>query len=439
MTREIRLLYAFHFFNSLALTVLVNPLFVDKLFLVLGLNLAQFGVVKGVSMWLPPMLNLLISPWLVRLNQEHIVCALAWLLRIFAPALMLVLPWWTRDQAWLTVGFTIILIVSSFFPIVGINTITALCKAHIPRTELGQRMGMITLLWNLPYYLAAIPCAWWLDRQVGTVEQFLQAMILLSVLTGVLQLPASVLIWRIGRCPSSQQARVANLRTIVEPFRDRAFRNLLRFVLVITALGATVQAFIVPFAVGGLRMSLTTISTLEAIICGAGVLLIPWWGRIVDRHGGRNVLRLCVLGVGLALLPLSTGQHWAVLLFAALAWRIGTGVFGFGLTLGQQVLTLALAKEERSYVYMSAASFLAGCGWLLGSLGGGILLEWLRSLTLPEHPTAHFQIYFTFCGLGFLMVGPLLTALRDGRRRMGPVLLMLEMYRTLRSWTTRSR
>ena len=53
MNADIRRLYLFHVFNGLAVTIVANYLFIDRLFLRLGLNMSQFGLIKGLSLSLP--------------------------------------------------------------------------------------------------------------------------------------------------------------------------------------------------------------------------------------------------------------------------------------------------------------------------------------------------------------------------------------------------
>ena len=121
-----------------------------------------------------------------------------------------------------------------------------------------------------------------------------------------------------------------------------------------------------------------------------------------------------------------------VLIFAVLAWNSNQGVFGSGVLSASQYLNLSLCDEEKTNIYVAASSFVNGAGMFCGSLLGGFLLDWLAGQMDPDIPNSHYGIYFTYCALGYLVVGHFVTALRERRRRVSSSELILQMYRTLR-------
>ena len=93
MKSEIRKLYLFQLFLSVSLTVVASFLFLDRLFLRMGLSMSQFGVVKGLAFLIPVTVNLLLSPFLARLGKDRQILAISYLIRIFLPFSFLLLPW----------------------------------------------------------------------------------------------------------------------------------------------------------------------------------------------------------------------------------------------------------------------------------------------------------------------------------------------------------
>jgi len=440
MNADIRRLYLFHLFNSVAVTVVASQLFMDKLFLRLDLNMSQLGIIKGVSIWLPMGLNLLISPYVTRLNADRKLVSVLYLFRVVLPLGLLGLPFLTEDKTLLTSGFATILIITQIFPSIANNSLMALCRSHIPQEELGRRMSTISVLWNTPYFVAAIPCGWYLDRyELASNSEFLRAFLNVSLITIAWQVPASWVIWRLTKIEPGSTGPPPSIRNIAEPFQHMSFRKLLTFLLAASVLLAMCGTFVIPYMINGLSMSLSHISIIEATVFVAGIVLVPMWGRIVDRFGGRNSIRISLFGIAAGLFALSIGSPGMALVFAALAWKGHAGLFGFGMLIAQQVLTLSLSPQKQSNIYLAAAAFVGGCGTLIGSVGGGLLLDWLKTMTSPDQPDAHFKIFFTYCALGILLLGELTATLRDGKRRISRVAMAVELSRMVRSMITRQR
>lgn len=57
----------------MGLTVVAAALFLDRIFLRIGLNMVQFGVIKGIIFLIPMTINLLVSPYVLRLQPDHIM------------------------------------------------------------------------------------------------------------------------------------------------------------------------------------------------------------------------------------------------------------------------------------------------------------------------------------------------------------------------------
>ena len=89
MNSDIRRLYFFHFFLSVALTAVGSFLFIDRLFLRMGLSMSQFGLIKGTAFLIPVTVNLALAPYLARLGRDREIASVSYLIRILLPFLFL--------------------------------------------------------------------------------------------------------------------------------------------------------------------------------------------------------------------------------------------------------------------------------------------------------------------------------------------------------------
>ena len=103
------------------MTAVANFLFIDKLLLRMGLNMQQFGFIKGATWFLPAVLNLFLSPMFLQLNRDREIIAAGYILRVGVPYLLLLLPFLTSDKNLLSLGCGIVLLPSFIFPIFAKN------------------------------------------------------------------------------------------------------------------------------------------------------------------------------------------------------------------------------------------------------------------------------------------------------------------------------
>ena len=88
MNSDIKKLLLYHLFNGIAISVVGNYLFLDAIFLRYGLDLKQFGFIKGVATWLPLAVGLMLSPALNRLQADKQIIGIVYLMRVALPFLL---------------------------------------------------------------------------------------------------------------------------------------------------------------------------------------------------------------------------------------------------------------------------------------------------------------------------------------------------------------
>ena len=435
MNSDIRRLYLFHFFLSVTLTAAGSFLFIDRLFLRMDLSLSQFGLIKGMSYLIPVTVNLGLSPYLARLGRDREIASVSYLIRILLPYLFLLVPWFALSKPYLTLVCSAIFVTTMICTFIAYTSLSALCRYHIPREKLGRHMSNILSLTTVPSIALAIPATWYIDLNSSAGdEQFYGAYLHVFLLTTAFILPAVIFLLRLSRRrPSVPRPDRPGLGEIVTPFRNRPFRVYLHASFMLSLVGSMIVSFINPYLLGPRGLSMFQISLITMVIAGLGVGLRRLWGNFCDQYGGRNALRISVVGVAAALFCLSGQGLIPVLIFAVLAWNTNEGLFGAGAITAQQYLGLSLSDEQKVNVYVATTSFVNGTGMFVGSLVGGFLLDWLADQIRPDRGDAHFVIYFSYCALAYLVVGHFITALRERRRRVTSGELLLRIYRALRS------
>lgn len=441
MTSDIKKIYLYHFFSSIALCVLANTLFLDKILLRCGLKMSQFGFIKGFAILLPAVVMLLVSPLIMRLQLDRIVVAVCYLFRVTIPFLFLVLPSWTKDHAILTASFSMILMTCAMFFVLANNSTRVLCKSLLPPSSIGKHLSWISVVWFLPGAALAIPLARYVDMHAnGSDAEFYKAMFHVFFGTTIFQIAASWVIMRITKpAKRSDEETDTSLRAILEPFKDRRFRLSLNWAFLYSVVVAMVVGFINPYLIKAQGLDMSQISTIAFVVLAASIALHPMWGHMADRFGGRNLLRVGVVGVAVGLFFLTGKGMVFVIIFAILAWNVGNGLFGTAMTVGGQYLTFSLSHEHKSNVYLAAAGIVRLCGMSVGFFAGGILLEWLKETISTDDPIVPYRIYYTYCALGVLLLSGVAAAVRDGRRKVRPAQMGIAMYQTIRGFFSRGR
>ncbi len=378
---EIRKLYLFHFFLSISLTAVASFLFLDRLLLRMGLSMSQFGVIKGLAFLAPVTLNLILAPYLARLGRDREIVILSYLFRVILSYLFLLLPWLWKDTGLLTVGCAVVFLTTMFFPMVAQNSLSALCKAHIPREDLGKRMANILSLGMVPGFLLAIPSSWYIDlHSSGSDAEFYAAFLHVFVATTVFVFAAAGVMLKVSPPRRAlQNRRRLGYRDIREPFQNRPYRVYLHASFMLSLVNIMIISFINPYLLRAQGLSMFQISLITITVSLLGIGLRPLWGHACDR--GKNVLRVSVVGVAAGLFILTGKGLVPVVIFAVLAWNTNEGFFGVGLFTGQQYLKLALCDEEKINLYIAAAAFVTALRERRRRLTSGELaLQMYRSL-----------------------------------------------------------
>jgi len=243
--------------------------------------------------------------------------------------------------------------------------------------------------------LSAVPTAllvgWLLDRHVagaggsGDVVVTLTTMIWIS---GVFMVAAVFGTLDIALFHGVKEVRAARrfhqpLRKLIgKPLRDRQFLWFAGFVgTMIFAIGP-IGHFITLYLIDKVKVNtLQTQLILLAVPGLAQLLVLPVWGKLIDRYGRKPALVIASLGlvpVGLGWCLMNSGAVWLGYVLAVLgaALWVGVEVANFNLTL--EMSGLADADDEGGSAYVAVNSVIINVAGLAGGLTWGLIAQGLK-------------------------------------------------------------
>ncbi|MBC8548295.1 MAG: MFS transporter [Candidatus Brocadiales bacterium] len=436
---NLRKIYAFHFFNNIAICVVANFLFLDRIFLRMGLNMQQFGTIKGFAYLLPMALNLLLAPFIGKINRDREIVGIGYLIRVFLPLLFLLLPSLINDKTVMVSAVTIILITVHIFPIISNNCIQLLVRANVPKDTLGTHLSWITVVWTLPGFLLAIPLSWLLDRHTGGTDlEFYQTMFVIMFSTGLFEIAASTIIMRLPRQHAEKRPDL-HFKDILLPFQNKVFNKILRAIVIFSILNSMISAFINPYLLNVQGFPMLFISIISAVVSLLSILVLPFWGKLADSVGGKNIFTFAVIGLAIGIFALlGKGVIW-ILVYALFSWEGSRGIFGSGIYSTQQFLVFSQSQEDKRPVFFAASTFVLGLGWFFGSVFGGMLLEWLLNVQKFSSPLPAYRVYFGICGFGSLLLSLFSRRMAADSKKQTTREMGIAMYRTVRTLFGRVR
>jgi hypothetical protein len=419
--------------------VVANFLFIDKIFLRLGLDYSSIGFIKGLSFIIPMSLALLLSPYIQNLNRNREIIAVSYLFRVFLPLVLLIVPTLelAQFQAVLLISFLMVLIHS--FPMLANNCIQMLMRQTISDEILGKHITWINVLWTMPGFILAIPLSRYIDMfEHASDAAFYRAMFTIMLATGLVQIVSSLLILQLPRKSNREVHQIQpSTRDILVPFKDIGFRKVLLGILCFSTLSSMIAAFINPYLLVVQNMSMTSISTIGAVVSMLSIAIMPIWGKILDRFGGKVSYASAVIGFMIGVSALLVPGIAPVLLFAFCAWDGQRGCFGSGILAIQQYLVIKSGKPKYMLVYYSAASSMMGLGWFIGANSGGLMIDLLQELQFEL--VWAYRVVFLVVTVGAVLLYLIVRHIEDDNQRINSENLWIYLYRIIRNMFGRMR
>jgi MFS family permease len=294
----------------------------------------------------------------------------------------------------------------------------------VPRRSYGayfSRRRQWGILTAIP---AALIAGWGLDRVVAG-DAHVQTLVTLQW-CAVVFLSASVfgvadihMHQYVPGLPASPKREANPFRMMAEPLRNRQFLYFACFVATLTFAVSFMGQFVTLYLIAKLRVSNLSVNMITLVAPSvAQLVVLPVWGRAVDRMGKKPVLAIASLG----LVPIGFG--WCLMNNAhgAAVWLgYGLSAAGAALWTGVEVANTNLVLEFASVdtetedgVGKGGSSFvavnsviinIAGClGGLTSGLIGEALSDWRWQPPILTHllhlgPITFYEVLFALSGV----------------------------------------
>jgi len=169
--------------------------------------------------------------------------------------------------------------------------------------------------------------------------------------------------------------------------------------------------FYVVFELERLRMSAAAVCIAQAIEIFVGVLVLPSWGRIMDRYGYRNPMLLSLFSwqAGLLVWCAISPDNWR-LLFGLAVW---SGLTSGGFLVGLLPLMLRHVPAKAKSLGIATSQALTSCTIALAAVAGGCLIAW-GSRRWPARLDGVYHICFLLQPMASLGVAWVLLRLPAG-------------------------
>ena len=252
----------------------------------------------------------------------------------------------------------------------------------VPQDLMGgffaRRLRVATIASATAGIAAALYIDWWkTSGPGGEIFAYSYAMLFGSVVLGfgavgyMARMPEPRMVVPEGGRPSV-------LATLGAPFRDRNFRQLIRFLFLWNFVAHLAVPFFTVYMLTKLGMSLTWVVGLGVLSQVANVLFLRVWGPLVDQFGSKSVLSLCsslyflvILGWTFTTLP--EKHAFTVPLLAALHMLMG--IASAGINIATTTIRMKMAPRAQAMAYLTAASLASSVGAGVSPLLGGAFAD----------------------------------------------------------------
>lgn len=321
-----------------------------------------------------PMLMQVLNPvtsWLVAsLSSRKQFMIVAGLLGRMIWLVPVLLPLFAVDPARVPAILIGVVCFSSFFQS-GLGPAWASMMADVvPDASRGRYFGLRNGCMGMVAMASGFAAGWFLDHTPAPAS--FQMVLLIAVVFALI----GIRLYSFHYEPKLARPERALLATITEPFRDRNFRRFLLFAVHWNASVMLAAPFVIPYFISHLKMTFTQLAVWTAIASVATLIIGSWWGRVADRVGHKQVLKVTTFLAGSAhpacwilATPGHLGFIWLSGLMDALSWG--------GINAAMFNLSVVTAPRAKRMIYLSVIGAVTGVAGFCSGLFSGVLLDWL--------------------------------------------------------------
>jgi len=240
----------------------------------------------------------------------------------------------------------------------------------VPDASRGRYFGLRNGLLGIVGTAAGLGAGWFLDHTPAPAG--FQMVLLVAVLLALI----GIRLYAFHYEPRLVKTETPLWRLVVETFRDRNFRRFLWFAMYWSAAVMLAAPFVIPYFFQHLHMTFTQLAIWSAIASVSTLFIGSWWGRIADRIGHKQVLKITTFLAGsvhpacwILATPGNLTFVWISGLMDALSWGgINSAMFN---------LSVVTAPRDKRMMYLAVIGAITGLTGFAAGLCSGVLLDWL--------------------------------------------------------------
>ena len=403
---SVKKLYWYNLLTAASLTVVAEFLFVDQLLLRINTGVAVIGVLKALIFFLPVVSYQLAVPLLNKLRAEVPLCAFCYILRVLLPAAIpaaALLGAGDLALKWICVAILPLAMTLAAF---ANNALMIVYRRRLPPETFNRCSGIMQMCFNLPCFVFGIPVSLGFKFAAGADDRSFFLIYLAAMLGFALfQLPAAAVLLSLGRDRVPGESGIAPVPWAeqLRPYRDPEYRRVLAVTLLHSVVGGAGLAYIGVFCMKIMAIPVSGAFCVRVATACAGLLLLPYAGRLADRIGYRRMYFWggALMCLGLALLA-AFPYVWMLPLCALLFWDGISSPVGGALYMCEQAAASKLAPGNGTAGYIAAFSVARNAGMGAGAFASGVLWGVLTRAGCSE--AAGMRLVFASCLLPLVLL-----------------------------------
>ncbi|TFG27069.1 MAG: MFS transporter [Promethearchaeota archaeon] len=444
-------------YTSKVMVILSTGPFLVAFALLLGANNFTIGLIAAI----PPLVQIIQIPSIQlveRIRKRRVITVISLTLYRICIFSMALIPFIYSIEFGL-IFLIIFLIAQSVFASIGHTAWASWMHDTIPLNQLGafysKRLMLSTIVALLTSLLAAIFIDYWAPSNLKSQIFGYSILFIIAFIFGM------VSIYFISRVSEPRmigpEFRMKFSKMIIEPFKDKNYRNILLFLGVWSFAINLAAPFFTVYMIKKLQFSITLIILFTIISQITTVLFLRIWGRLIDKFSNKSVLNVCCPLLILCIFTwtfIDLPSFYIIIIPLLIIIHIFMGISMAGIILATQNISLKLAPKGRGNSYLAVTTVVSSLSLGIAPIIGGIFadyfesseLTWTLKFTAPNGNLSlqtlnlqGFDFYFIFAFLIGLISLFRLVKINEGgdvKRRMIIYELFTIMKNSMRNLST---
>ena len=397
--KNIKLLYIYNCFTSLAIMNCANTVFLDKFFLRANIDLSSFGFIKGLMYLLPTISYFILAPYLQKKEINRELCIYGYLLRVSVPCLLPLIALFTDNIRILTIASAVILPIGMMTATFANNSLMVIYRRALPPESFNKYSNTMLMLLSLPANILGIPMAFFMDlfdksdnRTFFWVYFLIQAVCILAEYPAIRAMQKVVL-----HRAADQNIQKNKLSDILMPYRDKKYSPIALITLLHGIIYGSFSAYLVVYLMLTLQWKMSVIVILISIIGLLSNITLPIGGKITDKYGFPKVfvVQTAIIFAATTMFCVFWNNIFILLIFFVLSWDSCVSIIGYWMTATEMGAGSNLAPKGAENYYVSAYNLCRSGGLFLGSFLAMPLYSLCEKLCGANNYSQIFRTYFS--------------------------------------------